>query len=68
MYTSSDDGFRNLDLVYANRDNHGSGARFARLTFFRTFSLTVNLCPKLVGLIKLECYLKVDFDDEFSRN
>lgn len=65
MYTSSSDGFHNLDLRYMQIEITMEAGRDLPGYILQNFFTNCEFVSK-IGWIddKLECYLKVDFDDE----
>ena len=65
MYTSSSDGFRNLDLRYMQIEITMEAGRELPGYILQNFFTNCEFVSK-IGWIDdaLECYLKVDFDDE----
>ena len=67
MYTSSDDGFRNLDLRYMQIEITMEAGRDLPGYVLQNFFTNCEFVSKIGWIDKaLECYLKVDFDDENS--
>lgn len=67
MYTSSDDGFRNLDLRYMQIEITMEAGRDLPGYVLQNFFTNCEFVSKIGWINKgLECYLKVDFDDEDS--
>lgn len=67
MYTSSDDGYRNLDLRYMQIEITMEAGRDLPGYVLQNFFTNCEFVSKIGWIDKaLECYLKVDFDDENS--
>ena len=65
MYTSSDDGFRNLDLRYMQIEITMEAGRDLPGYVLQNFFTNCEFVSKIKWIDDaLECYLKVDFDDE----